>query len=204
MTDPKPAPSGSCSEDLQLARALSRQLHGVAKVEASGSAVSAPYVSFPKAPPPASTPSQPPVASTAPRPSLPLLTRRVPLKAPAAGFGAQGWNALLDACATSAGAEVAFLMDPQGLVVASRGPGSGSEELQGTGARLMVAFEQADHLEGGASTLSMTVETPRGTMHGVRLQQAEGGALTLGLLVPGGLSAERQARLVTVLTQVGG
>jgi hypothetical protein len=108
------------------------------------------------------------------------------------------WNRLLDGCAATVGADTAFLMDPHGLVVASRG-GRDAAELEGVGARLMVAFEQADHIEGGPVTLSLTVESPRGTLHGLRLKLPEGGLLTLGLLVPGGLTADRQARLLALV-----
>jgi hypothetical protein len=128
---------------------------------------------------------------------VPLLTRREPLKAPSAGFGPEGWNKLLDACVAVTGAEAALLMDPHGLIIASRGPRQG-EELEVVGARLMVAFEQADRIDGQRSTLSMSFELPRGTVQGLRLIQPDG-ALTLGLIVPGGLSAERQQRLVTLI-----
>jgi hypothetical protein len=142
-------------------------------------------------------------ASPAPaRPSLPLLSRREPLRAPATGFGPLAWNRLLDGCAATVAADAAFIMDPHGLVVASRGPRS-HEEVEAVGARLMVAFEQADHIEGGTVTLSLTVESPRGSLHGLRLKLPDGSHLTLGLLVPGGLTGERQARLVALVAASG-
>ena len=204
MDNSKPASSGSCSDDLERAKDLSRTLKGSGHGPHQVSAAS-PYVAFP-APKPAPLPGPSRVSAhvTSPpsRPSLPLMVRREPLKAPVSGFGAQAWNRLLDACVAAVAAEAAFLMDPNGLVVSSRGPRAG-DELEAVGARLMVAFDQADRIEGDQQTLAMTVETPRGSLHGLRLRQAEGGVLTLGLVVPGGLTADRQARVLTLVAAAG-
>lgn len=179
MDKPKPAPSGSCSDDLAAARASSQRLRGQARaVPTSGG-----YVSFPSR------------ATVAPRPSVPLMARRRPLLAPDTRFGPDGWNTLLEACVAAAAADGAFLMDPAGLIVASRGP----HEFEAMGARLMSAFEQADHIDGARGTLSLSIETPRGTLFGLRLAQPEGTFLTLGFTIPAGLTAERQARLVSIV-----
>lgn len=254
MEKPKPGQSGSSSDDLELARALSRRLRGgaaptspagpgyasfappaaaalphapgpiapvvppmvappIAPVAAPAHALTRPPPSAPRPSPP--KPGQPrptPVPPTAamsapprvvppppPPPSTtPLMTRREPLTAPDVGFGAEAWNKLLDACARATLAEAAFLMDPAGLIIGARGPKAGSE-LEGVGARLMVAFEQADLIDGAHTTLSMSVEMHRGTLHGVRLTTSEG-FLTLGLIIPGGLTADRQQRLLSLLT----
>lgn len=214
MDRTKPGPNASSSDDLERARAASQRLKGstTAKAPEPG------YVSFAA---PAEAPPGPPWRATRapgtvppriapvrptpapqPRPSLaPIVTRREPLKGPTAGFGSAGWNKLLDACLQTVGADSAFLMDPHGLIIASRGS-KPSEQLEATGARLMVAFEQADRIgaevEGAKPALSMSVELPQGTLHGLRLVQPEG-VLMLGLSIPGGMSAERQARLVSLL-----
>jgi hypothetical protein len=221
MEPTKPAPSGSCSDDLSQAKTLTRRLRLGDQGHAPGSAPVG-YVSFgqraPTAAPqpqsPAVTrPSPAPVAAPAgpthappavprPRPSTPLMPRRELLRAPVAGFGPEAWNKLLDACVAAVSAEAAFLMDGQGLVVAARGSKVG-EELAAVGARLMVAFDQGDHIEGKRSTLAMAVETSRGTLQGIRLAQADGTLLMLGLVVPGGLSAERQARVVSLVVAAG-
>ncbi|MFZ5444626.1 MAG: hypothetical protein ACOZQL_31825 [Myxococcota bacterium] len=254
MERPKPGPSGSSSDDLELARALSRRLRGgagaatqsapgyasfgaqppppplaapipapavatpvvpvIAPVVAaiapphavSRPAPSAPRPSPPRPGSPRPTPAPPPPAMSAPKPvpavspaaTLPLMTRREAIKAPEVGFGAEAWNKLLDACARATLAEAAFLMDPAGLIIGARGPKAGAD-LEGVGARLMVAFEQADQIDGTHSTLSMSVEMHRGTLHGVRLA-SDGAFLTLGLIIPGGLTAERQQRLLALLT----
>lgn len=190
MDRSKPAANASSSDDLGRARAASQRLAGhVTTSEANPG-----YVHFPKVPRPTVTPAP---AMPVPRPStVPLVTRPEPLKGPTAGFGAQAWNTLLDACLRASGAEASFLMDPHGLIIAARGPKAG-DELEGVGARLMVAFEQADRI-GGERALSMSIELPKATLHGLRLVQPDG-VLLLGLIIPGGLSAERQARLLTLL-----
>lgn len=188
MERPKPAPSGSSSDDLDRARATSQRLKGQ-----SGTKLNEPgYVTFPR--PVAAKP-----ATEAPPTVAPLITRREPLKGPTAGFGSSAWNKLLDACLQTAVAEAAFLMDPHGLMVAARGPRV-SNDLEAVGARLMVAFEQADRIGGESEqkALSISVELPRGTLHGLRLMQPDG-ALVLGLVIPGGLTAERQNRLQALL-----
>jgi hypothetical protein len=197
MEPPKSSPNGSCSDDLERARRLSRALRGETPA-ATGPAPAAPeaYVSFGAV---RAAPVAPPTVPPAPRPQLPLMTRREPLRAPAPAFGSAGWNKLLDACVAATTADAAFFMDPQGLIIASRGPRAG-DDLEGVGAKLMAAFDQADRIEGLHSTLSMTVETARGTLHALRLAQPDGSLLTLGLVVAAGLTAERQARLLTLIT----
>ncbi len=204
MKQPKPDLNANSSDDLEQARALSRRLQGGAP---RGAPAAEPgYVSFARTPPPVpAVPPVPPVVgpgvrpATAhvSRPSGPLMSRREPLKAPNVGFGPDAWNALLDASVATVAADTALLMDPAGLIIASRG--RGGDELEAVGARLMVAFEQADRIDGERSTLSMSIELHRGTLHGVRLAQADGSFLTLGLLIPAGLTGERQARLLTLL-----
>jgi hypothetical protein len=131
------------------------------------------------------------------------MARREALRAPATDFGPQAWNRLLDGCAAAVAAEAAFLMDPHGLVVAARGPRPAGE-VEAVGARLMVALDQADRIEDAQSALAITVESPRGSLHGLRLTQPDGSFLTLGLVVPGGLTAERQARLLGVVAAASG
>lgn len=199
MDNSKPASSGSCSDDLARARDLSRALRS--QGQAPAVAPTSGYVSFPQRPPeapPAPSRVAAHVTAAPTRASLPLMVRREPLKAPVTGFGPNAWNRLLDACVAAVAADAAFLMDPNGLIVASRGQ-KANDELEAIGARLMLAFDHADRIEE-QGTLSMTVESVRGSLHGLRLRQAEGAVLTLGLLVPSGLTAERQARVLSLVT----
>ena len=120
------------------------------------------------------------------------------LKAPVTGFGPLLWDKLLDACMSASSAEVAFLLDPHGLLISTRGSRAETEP-EAVGARLMGAFEQADRIEGERA-LSLSLETSRFTLYGLRLVQPDGAFLTLGLLVPGGLTAERQGRVLALLS----
>lgn len=191
MDKPKPAPSGSSSDDLDQARTITRRLKG----QGAAATGSSGYVSFPSRPP---MPAPVVAAPQPPKPSVPLMARRAPLMAPSAGFGPDAWNTLLETCSAAVIADAAFLMDPAGLIVATRG--RSADEMQGVGARLMVAFEQADRIDGEPITLSLSIETLRGTLFGLRLSQAEGGFLTLGFNIPAGLTAERQTRLMSIVT----
>jgi predicted regulator of Ras-like GTPase activity (Roadblock/LC7/MglB family) len=199
MDRPKPAPNASSSDDLAQARQASQRLRAGQRTDPAAGEQG--YVSLgargPVPPPPRIATPVPP----APRPSVPLMTRRQALRAPAAGFGPDAWNALLDAALSTVNGEAAVLMSPNGLIIASRGPRAG-DELEAVGARLMVAFEQADRIDGEHATLSMSMEMPRGTLHGVRLAQPDGGFLTMGLLISRGLTAERQGRLLALLASL--
>jgi hypothetical protein len=195
MDRPKPGSNTSAAADLEDARTSSRRLRG----DADAPPAQAGYVSFgPRALPPA--PGRAAVTAPGPqaRPSLPLTTRREPLKAPVTGFGPVLWDKLLDACRAASLAEAAFLMDAQGLLVSARGSRAQTEP-EAVGARLMRAFEQADRIDGERAALSLSLETSHFTLHGLRLVQPDGTFLTLGLIVPGGLTAERQARVLALL-----
>lgn len=197
MTQPKSVPNASSSDDLAQAKTLSHALHEAAPAAEAGAA-SPPYVSLAQLAKADQKPVLPPPPSGGP-----LLTHRMALEAPASDFGATTWNALLDACSHAVAASSAFLMTPQGLVIASRGRAAEhSDVLEAMGAHVMIAFEHADQLDPATfgEMLSLTLESAHGTVHSVRLRQADDSRLTLGLIIPTGLTAERQARLVRVLT----
>ncbi len=199
--DPKRSDSSaSSSDDLEQARRLTRALRGGSAPAASEAQPG--YVRF-AAPRPATPPPPPPPVPTAaaapPVPPAPAAPRQLQ-KAPE-GFGSAGWNKLLGECLAVSGAESAFVMDPQGLVVACQGARS-AVELEAVGSRLMLALEQADAIEGGPSGLSVSLESEKGTLWGARLSQ-EGGPLLLGLFVPAGLAPDRQRALFAVLARAG-
>jgi hypothetical protein len=200
MKPPNENPNASCSDDLDRAKQLSRALTGA---EAKGAAAQAGtgYVTF--APRGASRPTPVPRAAPPPpvvaaRPSTPVMIRREFVAAPIVGFGAAAWQSFLDGCLSSAHAESAFVMDAHGLIVVSRG--QNTEGLEATGSRLLLAFDHADRTSG-ERVLSMSVESARGTLHGLRLMQSDASFLLLGLVVPGGLSAERQQRLHALVNE---
>lgn len=175
-------PNGSSSDDLQRARELSRSLMGDAK---PAPAASSPYVSFGARPPPPSAPAP--------------VVRPRPVSAPSTDFGTGEWDALLDACLSATRAELAMITDAHGLVIANRG--DSATPVEAIASHLLRAFEQADRTSP-SPTLSLSAETERGTVHGVRLIQPDKAFLLLALVVPGGLSAERQSSLWSVLSRL--
>jgi len=211
----------SCADDLAEARRLSRLLAGEAPAP-TGPAEG--FVRF-GAPAPTPEPSRPVTASPAPpRPAPPPSgtfrappppVRAAPPVAPPAkppppaapaveplvlpdDFGPAGWNRVLDACLQAIGGEAALLMDPSGLVVASRGPRP-TDELEGIGARLMIALEQAEAIEGGGAAVRVaTIELPARTLFAARLD-ANGTRLTLGLLAAGSVAPARRQVLEALL-----
>lgn len=93
-------------------------------------------------------------------------------------FGAEAWNQLLDGCMGIAQADAAFLMEPQGLVVAARGRLS-ADVAEGIGARLMLALDQAAQMSPGKSH-TVCVEFEGRWLTGVRLKVGDT-QLTLGV-----------------------
>lgn len=194
-------PSDSSSDDLERAKSLSRTLTAGGPTAPPPAASAHRYVSFaPRAPVRSAAPAPPHVspvhAPPAHPPSPPPPAKRELVAAPAAGFGPAAWDALLDACVSAARAQAAFLMDPHGLVVSSKG--TSADPLEMVGSRLMLAFEQADRI-GQERTLSLSAETAKGTLFGMRLVQSDGSFLLLGVVVPGGLLADRQHQLVALV-----
>ena len=93
-------------------------------------------------------------------------------------FGADAWNQLLDGCIGIAQADSAFLMEPQGLVVAARGRLS-ADVAEGIGGRLMLALDQAAQMSPGKSH-TVCVEFDGRWLTGVRLTVGDT-LLTLGV-----------------------
>ncbi|MGE0321652.1 MAG: hypothetical protein AB7K71_16130 [Polyangiaceae bacterium] len=93
-------------------------------------------------------------------------------------FGAEAWNQLLDGCMGIARADAAFLMEPQGLVVAARGRLT-ADVAEGIGARLMLALDQAAQMSPGKSH-TVCVEFDGRWLTGVRLSVGDT-QLTLGV-----------------------
>lgn len=222
--------SDSCSEDLERARELSRRLKGVKKPGAPARPPEGPFTSLAISEPPAPKPRPPPAparpaaaaaASPAPSPApsppptparaaapapRPPATEpppaRAPLPAPTSSYGSAAWNALLDECLDATHGESAFVMDPQGLIVAAAGRRP-AEELEAIGSRLMIAFDQGDRMQDGQRSLTLTLETSQGALFGVRLLQEDGSVLTLGILSSGAMGPVPLQRIWTLLAGAG-
>lgn len=148
------------------------------------------------APRPAAAPAATPPPAPPSGPALSAPPAIEPLRLPD-DFGPVGWNRVLDACLHASQGESALLMDPAGLVVAARGLRP-TEELEGIGARLMIAFEQAEAIEGSGSVKLATLELASLTLFGARLE-AHGARLTLGVLIQGVLKPARRFALEALL-----
>ncbi|MFT3774995.1 MAG: hypothetical protein QM820_57335 [Minicystis sp.] len=159
--------AASSSDDLDLARRISRRLRG----QAAGPGVPGPaYIRF----------------------SAAAFTSRIETASP---FGPAVWNEMLDRCNRESSAELSFVMDAQGLVVASRGS-LDPALVEGIGARLLIAFEQADQMaELGAATQSIAIEIGRRWLTGFRVRRGEDRSFTVGVLGPRVVSRDTREAL---------
>jgi len=107
---------------------------------------------------------------------------------------------MLTWCCVAARAELAFLLDAQGLVVANRGPGS-SEEVEGMGARLLAAMDQVRRLAPpGAAAPAVNVEMGARWLTGFALALPDGTGVMLGLVGPKPAGTEIRAALQRALS----
>lgn len=120
---------------------------------------------------------------------------------PASAFGPAIWNEMLDRCNRESSAELAFVIDAQGLVVASRGP-MDPALVEGIGARLLIAFEQADGMaELGAATQSIAIELGRRWLTGFRVRRGEDHTFTVGVLGPRVVSRDTREAIDQLLAR---
>lgn len=114
-------------------------------------------------------------------------------------FGPGLWNRMLDQCLAAAGAELAFVVDEDGLVVASRGVSDPSVS-EGIGARLVVAFEQAAQMaEVGATSQSIAIEFGERWLTGIRMRRGEAHVFTVGVLGPVVVTRETRRAMERIL-----
>lgn len=166
--------SASSSDDLDLARRISRRLRGQAAPAGPGRASPA-YIRFSAAG-----------------------FARTEQQSP---FGPAVWNDMLDRCNRESSSELAFVMDAQGLVVASRGD-LDPALVEGIGARLLIAFEQADQMdELGAAPQSIAIEIGRRWLTGFRVRRGEGRTMTVGVLGPRVVSRDTRDALEQMLAR---
>lgn len=165
--------SAGSSDDLELARRISRRLRGQAVSPGRGSPG---YIRFSAA-------------------------GFVSRAEPASSFGPAVWNEMLDRCNRESSSELAFVMDSQGLVVASRGTMDESL-VEGIGARLLIAFEQADQMsELGAASQSIAIEIGRRWLTGFRIRRGEERVFTVGVLGPRVVSRDTREALEEMLAR---
>jgi hypothetical protein len=166
--------SASSSDDLELARRISRRLRGQA---AAGPTRAAGFIRF----------------------SAAAFASRIE---PTSPFGPAVWNEMLDRCNRESNSELAFVVDGQGLVVASRGA-MDPALVEGIGARLLIAFEQADQMaELGAASQSIAIEIGRRWLTGFRVRRGPDRVFTVGVLGPRVVSRDTREALEQLMARV--
>jgi hypothetical protein len=122
---------------------------------------------------------------------------------PAAGnpFGPSVWNEMLDRALRETHAELAFVTDEQGLVVASRGA-MDPALIEGIGARLLIAFEQADQMsQPCVPTGSISIEMGHRWLTGFRVHRDHDHRFTVGVLGPAVVPRELRGALEAMLVR---
>lgn len=108
----------------------------------------------------------------------------------ASSFGPAVWNEMLDVCMERGSAELAFVVDNQGLIIGSRGDYEPSL-IEGIGARLLIAFEQTDQMSAlGDPSESIAIQMGRRWLTGLRLRRGEAKPVIVGVLGPEVVSQE--------------
>lgn len=147
------------SSDLRLARTLSRRVRGRGQ-KAPGAAApgsgGAGYTRF--APALEGMEPPPPPRSIEPEATSSDEAAGRPPAAPAVPLDMDSWEVLLAWSLELCQARAAFVVDPQGFVIASRG-NVPTDGFDGTGAELAYGMEQLDRVDPEA-----------GTLHGIELQ----------------------------------
>lgn len=112
--------------------------------------------------------------------------------------GPAGWHVLLSRTQQAVHATGAFVVDPQGLVIACVGhvPGDGAEAV---GSRLAFAFEQADRMgEVGTRSQAITIELGDHFLSGLRIAVCDEVRLVVGVCGNQPLSSETLRTLARV------
>jgi hypothetical protein len=108
-------------------------------------------------------------------------------------MGSPGWARLLDWCVDNLPASTAFVVDARGLIVGSSGSPA-QDEVEEIGARLLIAFEQADQMSPGGSQ-SITIQRSDGWLVGLRVPLTEYEKLTVGLMTKLPLSSSARLKV---------
>jgi len=162
------------SSDLDLARVLSQRLVGRAAPAAGPPTAAVPFVSFAAArvaPEPEGSPPE----------AVPLQSQRF-----------ESLDELLQWAIELTSSSAAFVMDPEGFAIATRGTLLG-EDAQAVGAQLMVTMAEADRSEHpGTPALALAVDYASSTLTGLRVERDAGQVFTIGFVA--GHTPSRQQR----------
>lgn len=115
--------------------------------------------------------------------------------------GSAGWGKMLDWCVDALDADAAFIVDARGLVIGGAGL-LGSGEVEETGARLIVAFGQADRmLSSHGASLSLSVELESGWLVGIRIPSRDDEEFILGIVSNEALSQDIRRELAKAFSK---
>jgi hypothetical protein len=142
---------------------------------------------------PAASAAAPATQPVSPRTSAAAGTRAVPrLPPPPAGAGsARGLDVLLGWCQAAGLASFGFVLDPQGLLVASAGRAP-FDEVEAVGGRVTIALDQACTVAGddSASVAAVAVDLGARWLTAFRVHLPQGDVLTVGLVGHGPLRGD--------------
>jgi hypothetical protein len=116
-------------------------------------------------------------------------------------WGATAWHTLLDGCTAAAGASGAFVMDSQGLVIATRGQ-LDHETAERLGGRLMLTLDQAAKM--GDQARVVCVEVDAHWLTGLRGPNPNQQDVTLGILGEEPVGREARRVIADLLASIGG
>lgn len=111
-------------------------------------------------------------------------------------FGPSWWDALLDDIVDLCGATASFVVDAQGLAVASRGD-IDPPAIEGAGARLLAALEQGDGMGALGPCHAVAFSLGERWLTGLRADRGDGHALVIGVLADGPLDRSAQRGIAT-------
>jgi hypothetical protein len=171
------------SSDLERARALSRRLSGESEAPAPNPPQTR-FVRFSNRP--TARAASPPAAAPAPSPA-PAAPK--PLPPSPASF--ESWDALLGWCLELARAKAAFVVDPEGFVIAHCGDWK-FEHLEAVGSQLLDVKERAERIEQAGSAKLIALELESFSLSGMVFVLKGGGAMLVGFIDSKELGREAQ------------
>ncbi len=167
------------SSDLERARGLSRRLASETSAAAPG-AQTAGFVRFAnRFQARASKPETAPALAQAPK----------PLAAKPSNWAS--WDALLAWCLEVTRSKAAFVVDPEGFVIAHCGDWK-FENLEAVGSQLLDVKERAERIEQGGSAKLIALELESFTLNGMVFPLKDRGAMLVGFIDAKELGRELQ------------
>lgn len=123
------------------------------------------------------------------------------LREAAKTWGVAAWHALLDGCTAAANGKGAFLLDAQGLVIATRG--DVDETFAETlGGRLMLTLDQAAKMGDNAGVVCIEIDSR--WLTGIKSANPNLADLTLGIVGEDPVGRDARRSIAQLLESMGG